>query len=67
MLFSVHQAGANSLFLLVVIFVPMVMSGSLMNTVASSIMTKKVPEIATGMLWFVFVRFFQVLLLHCQK
>ena len=44
--FAVHQAGANSLVLLVVIFIPKVMSGSLMNTVASSIMNKQAPKTA---------------------
>ena len=42
------KAGVTSLWILVLIMIPMVMSGSLMNTIASSTLTKKVPETDTG-------------------
>lgn len=38
----------NSIWILGLTLIPIVISGSLMNTVASSILTKKVPEKNTG-------------------
>ena len=38
----------NSLVFLAVILVPMVLAGSLLNTIANSAITKNVPETATG-------------------
>lgn len=42
------QSFANSLNLLCLVMVPMVMSGALLNTIASSTITKKVSESDTG-------------------
>lgn len=39
---------ADSLLALCLVMIPMVMSGALLNTIASSTITKKVPETATG-------------------
>ena len=42
------QSFANSLFVLALIMIPMVTAGALLNTIASSTITKHVPETATG-------------------
>ena len=38
----------NNVWMLAITFVPMIMAGALMNTVANRTLTKKVPETATG-------------------
>ena len=38
--------------MLAITFVPMIMAGALMNTVANGTLTKKVPETATGEFFF---------------
>ena len=47
-LFLLLQSFASSLMLLCVVMVPMVMSGALLNTIASSTITKRVSESDTG-------------------
>ena len=42
------QAGVSNIWLLVLVSIPMVMSGSLLNTISNSVLTKQVPETATG-------------------
>ena len=42
------QAGVTNLWLLILVSIPMVMSGSLLNTISNSVLTKQVPETSTG-------------------
>ncbi len=42
------QSFADTIVMLCLVMIPMVMSGALLNTIASSTITKSVPETATG-------------------
>ena len=59
----------NNVWMLAITFVPMIMAGALMNTVANGTLTKKVPETATGE--FFFSEHVGLLLIHfflcCQR